>query len=654
MNIQILNSFNSVLLIIIFLTSINVQTFADDLSVIYFPEDVKAPAWIPQRQADQQASTDQLNVFHDFSFTDQQPESGLNFLHRIVDDAGIAYKAVHYDHGNGIAVADINEDGLLDIYLVNQAGANGLYLNLGAVKFKDITLEAGVAVNDAIGVTASFADIDNDGDADLYVTNVRSPNRLFENQGNGTFKDISKASGLDYNGHSSAAVFFDYNRDGLLDLFLSVIGEYTTNDRQPIIGTPEEEKITASSSDYYVGHKDAFAGHLHKNRERISRLFKNTGNNQFVDVTEEVGLIDNGWTGAATPVDFNQDGWPDLYTLNMQGHDQYWINQQGKHFIKQSHKTFPKTPWGAMGVKSFDYNNDGHMDLIVSDMHSDMSEKIGIDKEKLKADWITENWSASFLRSDNQSIYGNALYRNNGKGEFKEVSDQMNVENYWPWGLSVADLNADGWQDILLTSSMNYPFRYGPNSLLLNNNGKKFIDAEYIVGIEPRRENRTSKAWMQLACADKDAAHPHCKNRNDPVVVHGALGSRSSAIFDLDNDGDLDIVTNEFGDVPQLLISNLTKRTDIQFIKIKLIGRQSNKDGLGAKVTVASGPDRWTQVHDGQSGYLSQSRMPLYFGLGKASNIDSITIVWPNGLVQTITDSITLNSLIEITEPDLQ
>ena len=141
---------------------------------------------------------------------------------------GKTYKAAHYDHGNGVAVADVDGDGRLDIYFVSQVGGNQLWRNLGGGKFEDITAPAGVAVPGRISVTASFADIDNDGDADLYVTTVRGGNVLFENQGNGRFRDISAASGLDYTGHSSAAVFFDYDRDGRLDLLLVNVGKYTT------------------------------------------------------------------------------------------------------------------------------------------------------------------------------------------------------------------------------------------------------------------------------------------------------------------------------------------------------------------------------------------------------------------------------------------
>ena len=167
--------------------------------------------------------------FHDFQFTDRLAESGITFRHRIVDDAGKTYKAAHYDHGNGLAIADVDGDGLLDIYFVNQVGGNQLWKNVGGGKFQDITAAAGVAVPGKVGVSASFADIDNDGDADLYVTTVRGGNMLFENDGHGRFRDISAASGLGYVGHSSAAVFFDYDRDGRLDLFLVNVG--TVHDR---------------------------------------------------------------------------------------------------------------------------------------------------------------------------------------------------------------------------------------------------------------------------------------------------------------------------------------------------------------------------------------------------------------------------------------
>ena len=146
---------------------------------------------------------------------------------------------------------------------------------------------------------------------------------------------------------------------------------------------------------------------------------------------------------------------------------------------------FPRTPWGAMGIKFFDYDNDGRIDLLITDMHSDMSREPGTDNEKAKAD-VT--WTDDYLQGKKSDfIFGNALYHNLGDGKIEEVSDKMGVENYWPWGVSVGDINADGWDDIFIASGMSFPYRYGVNSLLLNDHGQKFRDSEFILGIEPRK-----------------------------------------------------------------------------------------------------------------------------------------------------------------------
>ena len=202
---------------------------ARELPVRLVPPELKDTAWLEGlKQAELKAAAS-AGVFHDFQFTDRQAESGITFRHRIVADAGKVYKAVHYDHGNGLAIADVDGDGLVDLYFVNQVGSSELWKNLGGGTFSNITATAGVGVASKIGVSAAFADIDNDGDADLYVTTVRGGNVLFENDGKGRFRDISAASGTNYVGHSSSAVFFDYNRDGRLDLFLVNVGKYTTN-----------------------------------------------------------------------------------------------------------------------------------------------------------------------------------------------------------------------------------------------------------------------------------------------------------------------------------------------------------------------------------------------------------------------------------------
>lgn len=619
---------------------------------IVVPNDFgRTEKWIATRQAKQIASKDQIDAPVNFRFNDQQQQSGMNFRHHIVDCAGKNYKAAHYDHGNGIAVADIDGDDMLDVYMVSQIGPSGLYRNLGKGKFADITETAGVAAKESISVTASFADIDNDGDPDLYLTNTRSPNQLFLNKGDGTFEDVSKDSGIDYNEHSSSAVFFDFNNDGLLDLFLCVVGEFTTDELTEVEGTVESQPIKGPVPKYRVAFKDAFAGHLKPERARSSRLFRNIGEGKFKDVTEALGIIDKGWSGAATPVDFNRDGFQDLYVLNMQGADSYWENKGGKKFINRSRELFPKTPWGAMGAKSFDHNNDGYMDLYITDMHSDMSTDVGPTEEKEKALWAVDKWGERYLNDGGKRILGNAFYKNNRAGAFREMSDDLNMENYWPWGLSVGDLNADGWQDAFVASSMNYPFRYGINTALINNKGKGFKDAEFILGIEPRKEGCLTTPWFQLDASGADRDNHLAKGHQGKIMILGAKGSRSSAIFDLDNDGDLDIITNEFGDVPQVLISDLsTEGRKINYIKIKLKGVKSNRDALGARVTVTSGSLTQTQVHDGQSGYLSQSSMPLYFGLGEMNKIDSIEVKWSSGALTKLSQDIKINEMLEIIE----
>ena len=629
-----------------------------EAEIVNVPPDVQDPEWMKVRKRSQLESAKSIRAFHDFSFSDQREASGIRFMHKIVDESGKRFKGVHYDHGSGIVVADVDGDERLDIYFVNQVGGNELWRNLGGGKFENITERAGVFVSDRVGVSAAFADIDNDGDPDLFVTALRKGNVLFENLGGGKFRNITAGSGLAYKGHSSGVVFFDYDRDGLVDVLVANVGKYTTDEVTKV--TMESIRGEADTGDtYYVGFEDAFGGHLKPERTEASRLYRNLGDKKFQDVGSAMGLDYEGWTGDAAPVDIDSDGWTDLYMLNMQGDDQVFLTRGGKKFERAGRDLFPKTPWGSMGIKAFDFENDGDLDIYITDMHSDMSEHIGSEKEKEKA---AMQWPPTFLKTEGSSIFGNAFFRKTGAGNFEEVSDQVGAENYWPWGLSADDLNADGFDDAFLTSSMNFPLRYGVNSLLLNEGGEGFRDSEFILGVEPRAGG-LAVPWFELDLvgADKDAPVLESLRKDgadlekfpDRIVVWGAMGSRSSAIFDLDDDGDLDIVTNEMNHYPMVLLSNLSeKKPDLAYLKVKLVGTKSNRSALGAVVRVQAGDLKLMKVKDGQSGYLSHSDFPLYFGLGAAKQIDRLEVSWPSGIVQVIEGPIDLNQMLTVEESE--
>ncbi len=614
----------------------------------------QTPGWLIERGRQEAELAARSRVVHDFRFTDQREASGITFQNRIVDDAGKSYKLAHYDHGSGLCAADVDGDGLPDLYFVTQLGTYELWKNVGGGRFVNITAQAGLVMPDEIAVGCAFADIDNDGDPDLFVTTVRHGNRLFENLGNGTFRDITVQAGVGYVGHSAGAVFFDYDGDGLLDLFVTNVGVFTSDTRGP--------------GGYYVGLGDAFQGHLHPERAEGSILYHNVGGNRFKDVTRDVGLVGPSWSGDATVLDVNGDGHPDLYILDMQGGSHIWLNEGGKHFRDATATYFPQTPWGAMGVKVFDFDGDGRLDLFVTSMHPDMWVNIP------PGDWAAE------ARKDDSSrvsgklfphgkaglIFGNALFANRGGGRFEEVSDAVGVETYWPWGPSVDDLNADGWDDIFITAGMNFPFRYGINSVLLNEGGRRFLPSEFVVGIEPRANGATQQVWFTLECAGADRGHPLCAAcaeagidttmcRLSPaghLTMMGSRGTRSAVALDLDGDGDLDIVTNEFNAGPQVLVSDLAQRHTVHFLKVRLRGKRSNREGVGAEVTVVL-PDgrRMLKQLDGKSGYLSQSDLPLYFGLADAAHASAIEVRWPSGGRQRVAGPITAGRTIEVVEP---
>ncbi|MBS1818141.1 MAG: VCBS repeat-containing protein [Acidobacteria bacterium] len=625
-------------------------------TAVVVPPDAADPKWTELRRSTQETAAAALNARHDFRFVDGVGTTGLTFRQGASVDLGKYYRATHYDHGTAVAAADVDGDGLVDLYFVNQVGRNALFRNVGQGHFEDVTDAAGVGVGDRACVGAAFADIDNDGDEDLFVTAVREGNLLFRNDGHGVFTDVTREAGVGgTGGHSSGAAFFDYDGDGRLDLFVTNVGKYTRDARRP--------------DGRWISFPDAFAGHLHPERSEASILYRNIDGRRFEVTSPLSGLVHSAWSGDVTPIDVDADGRPDLYVPSMQGHDQLWYNLGGGRFENRGRRIFPATPWGAMGVKVLDWNGDAQLDLFVTDMHTDMSSDLTPDAEARKHDPKTM-FPLAFLGTDGNHVLGNALFTGERDGTFTDRSDAAGVETGWPWGPSVGDLNADGWPDLFVGAGMNYPFRYHGSDLLLNDAGLRFVPAEFTLGVEPRP--RRIVPWFELECDGADIKHDICSGEQGPVMNedhrspaqrgkgearHGhvtvwtARAARSALLLDVDGDGDLDIVTNTYGDIPQVLVSDLAQRGPVHTLQVRLQGRRSNRDGLGAVVTVRAGGRDQVQVHDGKSGYLAQSIVPLYFGLGEASEAERITVRWPSGQQQQVRGPLRPGAPITIREP---
>jgi hypothetical protein len=570
-------------------------------------------------------------------FGERATEAGLTWKMRsLPGEQGETFKVNLYDHGCGLAVADFDGDGHDDIYFCNQLGPNALFRNRGDGTFVDVAAEAGVALGDRVCVGATFFDYDNDGRPDLFVTSTRGGNVLFRNLGNGKFEDVTKKAGLEHVGHSQTAVCFDYDNDGHLDLFLTNSAQWTTNvfDKatRSYAGKGLDDSITSSTKEYNI-------------------LYRNNGNGTFTDVTDKAGLRGRGWAGDAVAFDFDGDGKTDLFVTSMFGRCQLYRNKGNGTFEDVTRITLGRTPFGAVGARLLDFNNDGRLDLYVVDMHSDMwmsvdeehtslPDAIRYEKTKFQhQNGPKELHDAPLLQkqkevermlgySPDEVLFGNALYRNDGDGKFTEVSDEAGLETFWPWGIATGDFTNGGREDIFLTSGMGYPFYYWPNYLLMNEGKGKFIEAAAWSGIDP---------------PPRGIYLPE-KIRGRPAV----RSSRCAVTGDFDGDGRLEIVTNNFNDQPYYYQNQ--GRTG-NYVAFRLRGTRSNRDAVGAVVRLHQKGEVMTRQVQGAGGYLAQSSHTVHFGLGDDPKIDRVEITWPSGLRQTL-KGVAVNTVRDVTEPD--
>jgi hypothetical protein len=515
-----------------------------------------------------------------FSFTNVAREAGLNA--RTVYGGQDTNTYLVETTGTGAAALDYDDDGWVDIFLVNgsvlegfpkgAAPTNHLYRNKGNGTFEDVTERAGLAQS-GWGQAACAADYDNDGRADLFVT-YWGQNHLYRNAGNGTFADVTARAGLTHTRTrwSSGCAFLDFDRDGRLDLFAA---NYIDLDLK---STP----LPSSGLCRYKGLPVACGPPGLPGGKNI--LYRNRGDGTFVDVSDSSGITNAKGTyalGVAT-VDFDNDGWIDVYVANDSNPSALYRNNRDSTFTDIgvsagcAYSQDGKAQAG-MGLAIGDYDRSGTMDIFKTNFAGDTS----------------------------------TLYSNTGKGlcDDKTFTSGVGVNTRWlGWGVSFLDLEGDGWLDLFLVNGHVYP------------------EVERV---------KTESGYKQRKVVYRNLSNGRFADISErlgpPITVPKA--SRGAAFADFDNDGDVDVVVNNVNDVPDLF--RLDRSSGAHWVSLTLIGTQSNRSAIGALVRIMTTNGEQRQEVRGGGSYYSQNDLRLHFGIGEARTIDHLVVRWPNGLEES-------------------
>ncbi|MEO6849652.1 MAG: VCBS repeat-containing protein [Mucilaginibacter sp.] len=543
----------------------------------------------------------------------------------------------YFYNGGGVAIGDLNGDGLQDIYFTGNMTDNKLYMNLGHMQFKDITDQVGLAGRPGpwkTGVT--MVDINGDGKLDIYVCysgNLREEkrvNQLFINQGNDAngiphFKEMAAEYGLAFPSYSTQAYFFDYDRDGDLDMLL-------VNHNPQRINTLDEVSVKSTMST-----PDAQSG---------IRLLRND-NGHFHDVTAQAGIINTSLSYglAAGIADVNGDGWPDIYISNdYYVPDKLYINNGKGKFSDELQKQLGHTSLNSMGNDIADINNDGKPDIFTLDMLPE-------DNKRQKLLFGSDNYESFELYVKVGFYYQymrNMLHINNGNNTFSEVGQLAGISNTdWSWAPLFADYDNDGWKDLFVSNGYTRDYT---NMDFLKYMGDNLRD---------RRVMRQDLLNIVDKMPSSQVKNYFFKNNGDAFFTNTSAqwginlpsNSNGAAYADLDNDGDMDMVVNNINQPAFIYENRATVQNSNHYLAMNLKGGDANTQGIGAKVTIYAGDKKQYLEQMPSRGYQSSVSPVLHFGLGKDKQVDSLRITWQRGKTQLL-QKIKADQTITLSEKD--
>ncbi|MDB5032723.1 VCBS repeat-containing protein [Mucilaginibacter sp.] len=543
---------------------------------------------------------------------------GISFINQVTESEKTnVFTFRNFYNGGGVAIGDINNDGLNDVFLTSNQGGNQLYINKGNWKFDDVTSKAGVKGTKYWSTGATMVDINGDGWLDIYVCHSGNGsaetrgNELFINQHDGTFKEEAEKYGLKDNGLSTQAIFFDYDNDGDLDCFI------LNNSFRPI-----------GSFDFTKSLRDVF------DELGGARLYRND-NGHFTNVTKTAGIFssDIGFGLGVSVVDINQDGYPDIYVSNdFFERDYLYINQKNGTFKEDIQNETGHLSLASMGSDIADINNDGKYDIFTTEMLPEGD-------ERLKRMTSFESYDVNKIKQHDgyfNQYSQNCLQLNNGDNTFSEIAFYSGIgATDWSWGALMFDMNNDGWKDIFVSNGIY----------------KDLTDQDYIefLGNRENLEKLSEKQRFDYRdFTQKMRSTPISNyaflNNHDLTFTNKATDfgladpsfSNGAAYADLDNDGDNDLIVNNVN-MPSYFYKNNTKSADNHFIQIKLQGAGLNKFGIGATIKMFTKNTSQIYYNQPTRGFQSCTSPNLItIGLGKNKQVDSLQIIWPGGNYQLL------------------